>query len=146
MSNKSKSYQHKIVEISFDHNKLNNFPVERGIGFILVENEINEEISELRESLLKKLYEILNGSMLTEHQRKIVLMRLMGKTQNEIASHLKITQSAVHKSIFGNIDYQNNKKRYGGVIKKLQKLCKNNPEIQDILEKISNVKSEKEAQ
>ena len=36
-------------------------------------------------------------------------MRLMGKTQNEIAEHLGITQSAVHKAMHGNIDYRNNK-------------------------------------
>ena len=28
---------------------------------------------------------IINGDYLTEHQKKILIMRLMGKTQNEIA-------------------------------------------------------------
>ena len=68
-------------------------------------------------------------------------MRLEGKTQNEIAGHLGITQSAVHKALHGNIDYKNNKKRYGGVYKKLKKKCLNNSNIQDILSQISQIRS-----
>ena len=68
-------------------------------------------------------------------------MRLMGKTQNEIADHLGITQSAVHKAMHGNIDYKNNKKRYGGIVKKLKKICSSNSNIQDILKKIEEIRS-----
>jgi len=139
--NKSKLYQHKIVEISFDQAKLSNFPMERGIGHILSETTTNEKIADLRETLMEELYDVVHGEFLTEHQKKILLMRLMGKTQNEIADHLGITQSAVHKAMHGNIDYKNNKKRYGGIIKKLRKICKNNGNIQHILIKINNVKN-----
>lgn len=137
----NKSYQHKIVEIPFDQNKLNNFPTERGIGHVLSENEMNEKIFDLREELKQCLYDIAHSEILTEHQQKILFMRLMGKTQNEIASHLKITQSAVHKSLYGNIDYKNNKKRYGGIMKKMKKVCKNNEGIQNILKKIEDAKN-----
>lgn len=140
-ANKSKFYQHKIVEISFDQNKLSNFPMERGIGHILSENEVNDKILDLRETLIEQLYDVVHGGFLTEHQKKILFMRLMGKTQNEIAEHLGITQSAVHKAMHGNIDYKNNKKRYGGIIKKLRKICKTNEGIQVILQKISDVKN-----
>lgn len=139
--NKSKLYQYKIVEISFDQNKLNNFPIERGIGHILSENEIGDQLEDLKENLLEELYDVVAGEYLTDHQKKILLMRLMGKTQNEIADHLGITQSAVHKAMHGNIDYKNNKKRYGGIIKKLKKVCKNNRKIKDILGKIDEVKT-----
>ncbi len=138
--NKSKLYQHKIVEISFDQSKLNNFSTERGIGNILSENQTDEKIAGLRESLMEEIYEIVHGEFLTEHQKKILMMRLMGKTQNEIAEHLGITQSAVHKAMHGNIDYKNDKKRYGGIIKKLKKICCSNPEIQRILIEIEKVK------
>jgi predicted DNA-binding protein YlxM (UPF0122 family) len=138
--NKSKLYQHKIVEISFDQGKLSNFPNERGIGHILSENETHDKIADLRESLMEELYDVVHGEFLTEHQKKILLMRLMGKTQNEIAEHLGITQSAVHKAMHGNIDYKNNKKRYGGIIKKLKKICKNSKKIQEILKQINDVK------
>jgi DNA-directed RNA polymerase specialized sigma subunit len=138
--NKSKLYQYKIVEISFEQNKLNNFPMERGIGHILSENQISDRIDDLRETLLEELYDVVNSDFLTDHQKKILLMRLMGKTQNEIADHLGITQSAVHKAMHGNIDYKNDKKRYGGIIKKLRKVCKNNKKIGDILNKIEEAK------
>ena len=42
----------------------------------------------------------------------------------------------------GNIDYRNQKKRYGGIVKKLQKLCKNNDKVKDILLRISDIKKE----
>jgi DNA-binding CsgD family transcriptional regulator len=142
--NKSKLYQHKIVEISFDSGKLNNFPNERGIGHIMAENETNEKIADLKETLMEEIYDVVHGEFLTDHQKKILMMRLTGKTQNEIAEHLGITQSAVHKAMHGNIDYKNNKKRYGGIIKKLRKICKINPNIQKILGEIDEIKNEKE--
>ena len=141
MAKKSSSYQYKIVEISFDQSKLNNFSSERGISNLLMENSCDERISDLKEELLDQLYEIINGDYLTGHQKKILFMRLMGKTQNQIAEHLGITQSAVHKAMHGNIDYKNHKKRYGGIIKKLKKICKNKPEILKTLEQISKVKN-----
>ncbi len=141
---KSKLYQYKIVEISFEQNKLDNFPVERGIGHILMENEPDEQINHLRVELIDELYDLINENYLTPHQKKILMMRLMGKTQNEIADHLNITQSAIHKSLFGNIDYKNDKKRYGGIVKKLKKICQNNKNIQKILDNIDTIKNGKE--
>jgi len=139
---KSKSYQYKIVEVSFDASKLNNFSNENGIGNVLEENALDDRVVDLREELLGEIYDIINGDYLTEHQKKILFMRLMGKTQNEIAEHLGITQSSIHKAMHGNIDYKNQKKRYGGIVKKLQKLCKNNEKVNEILSKISDVKKE----
>jgi len=136
---KSKSYQYKIVEISFESAKLNNFSNERGMGRVLMDNSCDEKISDLKEELLDEIYEIVNGEFLTEHQKKILFMRLMGKTQNEIAEHLGITQSAVHKAMHGNIDYKNQKKRYGGIVKKLQKICKTHPRITEILAEIAKI-------
>jgi len=86
-----------------------------------------------------EIYDIVNGDYLTEHQKKILFMRLMGKTQNDIAEHLGITQSAVHKAMHGNIDYKNQKKRYGGIIKKLQKICKNHDRVNGILAEIAKI-------
>lgn len=142
MLNKSKLYQYKIVEISFDQSKLDNFPNERGVGHLLIENEPNEAIDVLRVTLIEELYDIINSEKyLTEHQKKILMMRLMGKTQNEIAQHLGITQSAVHKAMYGNIDYKNDRRRYGGIIKKLKKICKQHSNIQKILTDIDNAKN-----
>lgn len=139
MARKSKSYQYKIVEISFDSSKLNNFSNERGMSQVLMDNACDERISDLKSELLNEIYEIVNGEYLTEHQKKILFMRLMGKTQNDIADHLGITQSAVHKAMHGNIDYKNQKKRYGGIVKKLQKICKNNNRVLEILQEIAKI-------
>jgi DNA-directed RNA polymerase specialized sigma subunit len=139
--NKSRLYQYKIVEISFDHDKLDNFPIERSISSLLAENEYNQKITELREDLIEEIYSIISSDFLTGHQKTILMMRLTGKTQNEIADHLGITQSAVHKAMHGNIDYKNNKKRYGGIIKKLKKICTNNPRIVEILQEIDEIKN-----
>ena len=133
MKLKSKNYQYKIVEVAFDQSKLNNFSEEKGIGGILSDNSYSEELLDLREKLLEEVYSVVNSEMLTEHQKKVLFMILMGKTQNEIAEHLGITQSAVHKALRGNLDYRNDKKRYGGIFKKLKKICKNNDKIQEIL-------------
>ena len=140
--NRSKLYQHKIVEISFDQGKLSNFSTERGIGHILTANACDERISELKNQLMNKMYEIIKGDYLTSHQKKILTMRLTGKTQNEIAKHLGITQSAVHKAMHGNIDYKNNKKRYGGIVKKIKKYCIDDEEINAILSNIAAIKLE----
>lgn len=138
---RSKQYQYKIVEISFEQNKLSNFSSDRGISHILAENEADEKIVELRHDLLEELSSIINGGFLTSHQKRILEMRLLGQTQNEIADQLGITQSAVHKAMHGNIDYKNAKKRYGGIIKKLKKICKNNHKIQTILSEIRETKN-----
>ena len=136
---KSKSYQYKIVEISFESLKLNNFSTDRGMSQVLMDNSCDERITDLKEELLDEIYDIVNGAYLTEHQKKILFMRLMGKTQNDIAEHLGITQSAVHKAMHGNIDYKNQKKRYGGIIKKLQKICNNHDRVYEILAEIAKI-------
>ena len=139
VARKSKSYQYKIVEISFESAKLNNFSNERGMSQVLMNNASDERILDLKEELLDEIYDIVNGPYLTEHQKKILFMRLMGKTQNDIADHLGITQSAVHKAMHGNIDYKNQKKRYGGIVKKLKKISRSHPRINGILAEIATI-------
>ena len=138
---KSKSYQYKIVEVSFDQVHLNNFPNERGMGQILEEQQISDKIQDLRDELLAATYDIIFGENLTEHQKTVLLLRLEGRTQNEIAEHLGITQSAVHKALHGNIDYKNDKKRYGGVYKKIKKICMKDDRVQEILIQIEEEKN-----
>lgn len=138
---RSKSYQYKIVEVPFDQMHLNNFANDRGIGNILEEQQFDEKIESLRSKLLSVIYEIIFGENLTDHQRTVLLLRLDGKTQNEIADHLGITQSAVHKALHGNIDYKNDKKRYGGVYKKIKKICMKDERVNNILQEIEEHKN-----
>ena len=65
-----------------------------------------------------------------------------GYTQHEIANALGVNQSSVTKSISGNIDYKNGGVAYGGSIKKLRKLIKNDPKIQEILKRIEDLTEE----
>lgn len=137
---KSDSYQYRIVEISLEPHKLNNFSNESGMHQHMSDMVINDEILELKADILDEIYNIINSGSLTKHQSKVLHMCLSGATQNEIAEKLGITQSAVHKAMHGNIDYKNNKKRYGGIIKKLQKLSRNNPRINSLLAQIEKSK------
>jgi DNA-binding CsgD family transcriptional regulator len=137
---KSDSYQYRIVEIPLEPHKLHNFANESGIHQHMTDMLIDDEILELKANILEEIYNIINSGSLTAHQKKVLTMCLSGATQNEIAEKLGITQSAVHKAMHGNIDYKNNKKRYGGIIKKLQKLSKNNPRIKFLLDQIERHK------
>lgn len=137
---KSDSYQYRIVEIPLEPHKLHNFANESGINQHMTDLLIDDEILKLKANILEEIYNIINSGSLTAHQKKVLTMCLSGATQNEIAEKLGITQSAVHKAMHGNIDYKNNKKRYGGIIKKLQKLSKNNPRIKLLLDQIERHK------
>lgn len=137
---KSDSYQYRIVEIPLEPHKLHNFANESGINQHMTDMLIDDEILELKANILEEIYNIINSGSLTAHQKKVLTMCLSGATQNEIAEKLGITQSAVHKAMHGNIDYKNNKKRYGGIIKKLQKLSKSNPRIKFLLDQIERHK------
>ena len=144
MSRKSKKYQYKIVEVGIDNIKLENFSQENSLSNVLMANSMADEILALRKELLSELHSMIWGEYLTSHQKKILLMRLDGMTQSQIADKIGITQSAVHKAMHGNIDYKNNKKRYGGIVKKLKKLCDRNEKVQSILKQIEFVKNNKE--
>lgn len=138
--NKSDVYQHKIVEISVDPVLLNEFPLAESLGSQLKLSKYSERFDELRDELLQEVLHIVNTG-LTSRQAQVVTLRLEGKTQIQIAEELGIHQTTVHKTLMGNIDYANNKKCYGGAIKKLQKLCYKNTEIQEILDEMEELRA-----
>jgi len=136
---KSDKYQHKILEIPVEPDVLHNFSTDDGLTGHLDKIESSEEMDALKQSLLDEIKSIINND-LTVRQRQVIKLRLLGHTQSDIGEQLDICQTTVHKVIEGNIDYSNNKKRYGGVIKKLKKICTSNENIQDILLKIEELK------
>lgn len=137
--NKSDSYQFRICEISIDPSVLNEFPFSDGLGSQLSLAQYNEEFDELKEKLLFEVLRLINND-LTERQKQVVLKRLEGKTQIQIAEELQIHQTSIHKILSGNIDFSNGKKRYGGAYKKLKKLCAKDNIIQDILTKMRELR------
>jgi predicted transcriptional regulator len=64
-----------------------------------------------------------------------------GMTQTEVALKLGLCQPTVHKTVSGNLDYKNGGKRYGGAIKKIQRLCLDDERIQFILQRVTDIKS-----
>lgn len=138
--NKSDSYQYKIVEIAVDPTVLNDFPFVESLGSQLNLAKYSEEFYDLRQRLMKEVLRIINSS-LTKRQCEVVTLRLQGKTQIQIASQLGIHQTTVHKLLMGNIDYANGKKRYGGAIKKLKKICAKDEKVLDILEEMEELRA-----
>ena len=125
-----------FVEISIDPVLLNNFSNEDGISAYFNSYSTTEEFQELKNDLVKEVMNIIENH-LTMKQREVMIMTyLEGKTQNEISIELGRHQTAIHKTLKGNIDYGNNGKRYGGALKKIKKLCIKNERIQEILKKM----------
>ena len=138
--NRSDSYQYKIVEIAVDPNVLNDFPLMDGLGSQLNLAKYSEKFYDLRQQLMKEVLRIISTN-LTQRQCEVVTLRLQGKTQIQIADQLGIHQTTVHKLLMGNIDYANGKKRYGGAIKKLKKICAKDEKVLKILKEMDNVRA-----
>jgi len=133
---------YSFIEISIDPNLLSNYSNEDGIGAYFNSYSCSEEFQELRTQLLKEVMKIIN-ECLTSKQKEVIKMTYFdGKTQNEISEELGKHQTTVHKILQGNIDYNNKKKRYGGALKKIRKMCLNNEKIRQLLMKMREKKEE----
>jgi len=127
---------YSFIEISIDPSLLNNFSNEDGIAAYFNSFGASEEFQRLKTELLQEVMNIIEHC-LTEKQKEVIKMTyLEGKTQNEISIELGKHQTTIHKILQGNIDYNNQKKRYGGALKKIRKLCANNNKVQEILTKM----------
>lgn len=74
----------------------------------------------LRAELIAVLRELVS-SRLTDRQRRIVELYFYGgRTQQEIAAELGITQQVVSRQLFGVV---RNGKKVGGAIKRLRDVC-----------------------
>jgi len=124
---------HSFIEISIDPSLLNNFANEDGMTAFFSTCGSTEEFAELKIELFQEVMRIVD-ECLTDKQKEVMKMTYIGgKTQNEISIELGKHQTAIHKTLHGNIDYNNQKKRYGGAIKKIKKLCATNEKIKGIL-------------
>jgi transcriptional regulator len=104
----------------------------------------NDDIAELEEQLKKELWRIIEDN-LTERQKEVVKLYASGKTQIEIAKTLGVNQSSITKCINGNVDYKNKDTKgkpitYGGVRLKLQKIVKEDQKVNEILQKIADLR------
>lgn len=141
---RSDAYQYLLLEVSTPDELLSTFSNQDDISHLLNPYFYNEELMELQEELrliVRKLIE----TELTPLQREILTMRLDGYTQMEIAEIMGTNQSSITKSINGNCDYKNanGRKVYGGSIHKLRKLASKIPRVQEILNRIDELREEK---
>jgi predicted DNA-binding protein YlxM (UPF0122 family) len=127
---------YNYVEINIDPHLLNNFANEDGMAEFLKTHACTEEFQKLKIELLTEVMYIIDNC-LTDKQKEVMRMTyLEGKTQNEISEELGKHQTTIHKILQGNIDYNNQKKRYGGALKKIRKLCASSEKIQNILQQM----------
>lgn len=94
------------------------------------------------QELMDKINEIIDTKLTPRQKQVVKKIYFDGMTQTEVAKELGLCQPTIHKLILGNIDYSHNKRRYGGAVKKIKKICDNSPDIQEIIVKIANLKLE----
>ncbi len=158
--NRSSKYQHLILEASCSNDMMESFSNEDSImgrltgGFLY-----SEELLELEDQLKKEFWRIVN-SELTERQKQVITLSAEGLTQMEIAKKVGVNQSSITKSLNGNSTYnimknsetspktssktnKKDKKNYGGIIKKLNKIIDSDPIILEILKKINTIREER---
>ncbi len=140
-ANRSDHYQFLLHEISVSDEYLCSFTNDQSIGHALNPFKYDEEYHNLKDQLKKEFWKVAE-SVCTERQWIILKMLCDGYTQMEMAKILDVNQSSITKSIHGNLDYNKGRKVYGGVTKKLKKACANNTKINDILERMSQLREE----
>lgn len=124
---RSDKYQYQLLEVSVD--------VE-----ILDQNEASsavysEELLDLREKLRLRTRELIVLHC-TARQTEVMFLTFDGYTQMEIADILKCNQSSVTKCINGNTD---GNKNYGGAIKKIKRICFEDPDMLEIIRQIDEI-------
>ena len=139
--NRSDSYQHKIVESACAPDMLMEIAESEGIGAQLNPFGYDEELLDLKDQLREHFWRMVREK-LTPRQRQVIELYCDDYTQTEIAKKLGVNQSSITKSMNGNCDYRNGKKIYGGAKKQLQKIAENDPEIQEVLERIKEIQSD----
>ncbi len=111
-------------------------------GLEQVDFEKRDELIGLADKLMEEVHTLINTRLTSRQCEVVKKIYFEQRTQMEVADMLGLCQTTIHKIISGNIDYSNGGKRYGGAIKKLQKLCVNSLEIQHILSRMSELKQD----
>jgi DNA-binding CsgD family transcriptional regulator len=137
--NRSDHYQHLLLETTYSNDMMEAFCNEDSIHKRLNPFDYNEDVLVLEDQLKVEFWRIVD-TKLTSRQREVIRLYAQGYTQMEIAKILNVNQSSVTKSLNGNVDYKNGKKVYGGCKKKIQKIIKEDKKIQEIIQKISDLR------
>ena len=144
---RSSAYQWILVEKAFSHDMMESFADDDGMHKKLNPFEYNEDVLLLEDQLKERFWEIIEEH-LTERQKEIVNLLKQGKTQQETASLLQINQSSITKSLHGNSEYSSSingksqkKTSYGGIVRKIRKIVESDTKVNELLEKISEIRN-----
>lgn len=139
MKAKSDNVQFRYREMCVDTDLLGNFC--ESDGLYSVDYAHDDELVDLVEELAVHIKEIVMHKLTTRQTQIVQLLYYEGLTQMEAAHRLGLCQPTIHKGISGNLDYSHGGRRYGGAIKKMQKICEEDERIQFILKRIAEIKS-----
>lgn len=136
---KSDNIQHKYREVLIDPILVHSFSENEQLYDYIKEPD---ELLDLIDELNLRIKNIIEYKLTTRQRQVVEGLYFRNLTQMELAHELGLCQPSIHKSLLGNISYGESKKRYGGAIKKMQKICDEDPEIQGIINKIDKMKKE----
>lgn len=113
-------YNSDFWEVSAEAGYLENLPVDRGLWFETEEDsDRRQAFSEFFAEVKPVVFQLVDAK-LTKRQMEIVKLHyLYGKTQEDIATILDLTQSTVSRHLFGTV---RGGKKVGGAIPKLRKV------------------------
>ncbi len=131
-------YTYKFREIIVSTAQLKSYPQSQSIQTILEENQLDDRIVELKDTIISRIRELID-QYCTTHQQTIIKLYCEGYTTREIGKLLNRQKNVVHACLYGT---GNTAVTYGrgGVIRKLRKLAKNDTMIQSCLLKIELIK------
>lgn len=137
---KSDSVQYQFREILVDPDIMSNF--QNAVAYDPVDYKKRDELLELTGQLIDAVNFLIENKLTSRQSEVVQKIYFEQKTQMEVADSLGLCQTTIHKILKGNIDYSNGGKRYGGALKKLKKLCTSDPDIQQIINKIGQLRME----
>ena len=113
-------YNSDFWEVSADSAFLENLPADRGLWFETEDDRYRREAFSEFFAEVKPVVLDLVDAKLTKRQMEVVKLHyIYGKTQEDIATILDLTQSTVSRHLFGTV---RGGKEVGGAIPKLRKV------------------------
>lgn len=148
-TSRSQSYQWRILELPYDftpppprsNTSVHQWSNSDSLYAHINPYQYNEQYLDLKDDLLARFWQLAKN-VLTPLQLSIITMYAEGMTQKEIAKKLGVNQSSVSKNILGNTDYSDDthSKQFGGSMKKLRKAVQEDSIMQEIVEKMKDLR------
>ncbi len=112
-------FRAEFWEVPLDASHLDNIPAEKALWFETEQDrQRRHALQSFFQQVLPTVTELID-SELTQRQREVVdLYYFQGRTQEDIAATLNLSQSTVSRHLFGTV---RNGRKVGGAIPKLQR-------------------------